>query len=160
MSDSDTKICVDLIWEDCIQSWKETLGLSNQQIAEAAIAAARHRGFRSGQLGVMITDDSSIHEINREHLGHDYPTDVISFPYAEDGTHLEGELVVSVETAHENAIEFGSDTATELLLYVIHGVLHIGGMDDHEDDDRQAMRDSEQAVLSELGIALDEAPQA
>ncbi|MCC9601822.1 rRNA maturation RNase YbeY [Stieleria sp. JC731] len=151
---------IDLIWDDCVADWRDQLGLSNQRICDAAKAAAAFRGFDQGQLGVLITDDASIHEINRDHLHHDYPTDVISFPYAATGDHLEGELVVSIETAAENAKEYDSTTDVELLLYVIHGVLHIGGMDDHEDHDRQEMRDAERAVLARLGIEIGEAPQA
>ncbi|KAA5541559.1 rRNA maturation RNase YbeY [Roseiconus nitratireducens] len=106
----------------------------------------------SGELGVRFTDDATIHEINVRHLSHDYPTDVISFPYSDQPPRLEGELVASVDTALENAVEAGWAAGNELLLYVIHGVLHIAGMDDATPSQRREMRVAEQAVLNQLGI--------
>lgn len=146
---------VDLLWDDCVSTWQRQIGISNDRIVDAVETAAKSRGFRSGQIGVRITDDVSIHEVNLRHLSHDYPTDVISFPYSESSDRIEGELVASVETAQQNAVDAGWETASELLLYVIHGVLHIGGMDDHDEADRADMRDAERNVLTRLGISAD-----
>lgn len=144
---------VDVLWDDSVAAWRERLGLSDDSVAAAARAAATLRGFDHGQIGVRITDDPTIHQINSKHLSHDYPTDVISFPYGDgDQTRMEGELVASVETAAQNAADVGWETTNELLLYVIHGVLHIAGMDDHDDDDRLQMRQAERDVLVRLGI--------
>ncbi|MCS7467141.1 rRNA maturation RNase YbeY [Stieleria sp. ICT_E10.1] len=145
-------VAVDVLWDGTVEAWQDRLGLSDDRMAEAVRAAAARRGFQRGQIGVRITDDATIHEINARHLSHDYPTDVISFPYSDDPDHIEGELVASVETAHENASEVGWEVANEMLLYVIHGVLHIGGMDDHEADERALMRDAEREVLARLGL--------
>ncbi len=145
-------VAVEILWDVAVEPWRDRLGLSDDRIADAVQAAAALRGFRRGQIGVRITDDVTIHEINARHLSHDYPTDVISFPYSDDPDDIEGELVASVETAQENASEVGWEIANEVLLYVIHGVLHIGGMDDHEADERAMMRRAEREVLSRLGI--------
>nr|WP_161501274.1 rRNA maturation RNase YbeY [Rhodopirellula sp. SM50] len=145
-------VAVDVLWDVTVEAWQDRLGLSDDRISEAVRAAAALRGFQRGHIGVRITDDVTIHEINVRHLSHDYPTDVISFPYSDDPDHIEGELVASVETAQENASELGWEIANEVLLYVIHGVLHIGGMDDHEANERALMRDAEREVLAHLGI--------
>ncbi len=129
--------------------------LDELAIRDAVRAAASDQGYSRGEIGVRVTDDASIHEINRRHLDHDYPTDVISFPYADDSEVLEGELVVSVETADYNASEAGWPTSNELLLYVSHGTLHIAGMDDAEAEDRNAMREAEGRVLELLGLQPD-----
>jgi probable rRNA maturation factor len=121
-------------------------------VQNAVIAAAQSQGFASGRIGVMITDDDTIHEINRRYLDHDYPTDVISFTYDRSGSMVEGELVVSLCTARRSAAELGWDWRHELLLYVVHGTLHICGLEDSSAAERAEMRSHEQAVLGRLGI--------
>lgn len=133
-----------------LQDWDDAL---DSTVQNAVTLAAQSRGFASGRIGVMITDDETIHEINRRHLDHDYPTDVISFTYDRSGSAVEGELVVSLCTARRSAAELGWDWQHELLLYVVHGTLHICGLEDSSTADRAEMRASEQAVLERLGIA-------
>ncbi len=135
------------------------LPLARSAVRAAVAAAARFRRGRSGELGVRITDDASIREINRRHLDHDYATDVISFGYRWQPPWVEGELVVSLETARREAARLGAacskaewGVAEELLLYVVHGVLHVTGMEDHDPADRREMRRAEQSILTELGL--------
>ncbi|QEF98579.1 Endoribonuclease YbeY [Stieleria maiorica] len=145
---------VDLLWDDSVSDWQGRLGLTDARIEQAVQAAAALRGFDRGHIGVRITDDPTIHAINVRHLSHDYPTDVISFPYSDSPDRIEGELVASVETARQNAADVGWPTGNEVLLYVIHGVLHIGGMEDHRAEDRALMRQAERQALQRLGIAV------
>jgi probable rRNA maturation factor len=120
---------------------------------EAAVrAAAARQGYLEGMIGVRITNDASIRQLNAQHLGHDYATDVISFGYEADSPRVDGELVASVDTAMQKAAEIQWPFRHELLLYIVHGVLHICGMDDYEEIDRAAMRKAEQDVFLELGI--------
>lgn len=126
--------------------------LSEQTATAAVVAAATYCGFSQGVIGVRIASDAEIHRINREYLGHDYSTDVISFSYAAEKPWLEGELIASCDTARRSAEVLGWSVANELLLYIVHGTLHIAGMDDQDDDDRAAMRDAEQHILSGLGV--------
>ncbi|MDB4678809.1 rRNA maturation RNase YbeY [Rhodopirellula sp.] len=130
--------------------------LSFENIKRAVITAASDRGYRKGQIGLRVTDDVAIHQINREHLGHDYPTDVISFDYGSDDETIEGELVVSIDTAKQKAEEVGWDLSKELTLYIIHGTLHIAGLEDQSPLDRRTMRDAETRVLQTLGIQITE----
>ena len=141
---------VDVLWDESLEQSRQTLGLTDQAVTRAVEAAAEHLQFASGVIGVRFCDDATIHQINVTHLQHDYPTDVISFPYSDQNGFLEGELVASLETAQANAVDAGWSTADELLLYVIHGVLHIGGMVDQTESQKQAMRLAEQAVLEQL----------
>ncbi len=122
----------------------------SRQVREAVLAAAQHCGFTSGTIGVLITDDETIHQINLQHLAHDFPTDVISFAYDQQSPCVEGELVVSVDTARREAAELGCNAIDELLLYVVHGTLHICGLDDQTSEARKQMRIAEQAVLTSL----------
>lgn len=126
--------------------------LDEPSMIQAVIEAAAERGCRRGQVGVRVTDDESIREINRTHLSHDYPTDVISFGYSLDPPTVEGELVVSAETACAAAAELSWSAANELRLYIVHGTLHLCGMDDQQSDSRAEMRQAESAVMRRLGI--------
>ncbi|QDT06226.1 Endoribonuclease YbeY [Rubripirellula lacrimiformis] len=122
-------------------------------ITRAVQAAAAHRGYSQGELGVRVTDDPTIHQINAKHLNHHYATDVISFGYSDTRPVIEGEMVVSIDTAQSRADEIGWSAEHELLLYVVHGTLHIAGMDDHDEADRSEMRAAEKIVMTQLGIA-------
>lgn len=121
-------------------------------IRHAVKAAAESRGFHRGRVGVLVTDDQTIREINERHLQHDYPTDVISFTYSRSRHAVEGELVVSLCTARAEAPDVGWDWRSELLLYVVHGTLHICGLEDSDDRQRREMRAAERAVMSQLGM--------
>lgn len=123
-----------------------------EHLQTAVATAAAQRGFDRGELCVRVTNDRGIHAINLEHLGHDYPTDVISFAYSCRPPEIEGELVVSIDTARARAGELGWSIESELILYVVHGTLHITGMDDHDSSDRAAMRRVEREVMTALGI--------
>lgn len=125
---------------------------NEQRLRDACTTALSLRDFDQGEIGIRVTTDAAIHQINRDHLGHDYPTDVISFSYSANSPRIEGELVVSVDTAAERAKDLGWSLEHELLLYVVHGTLHITGMDDHEPQDRLAMRGAERKVMLQLGI--------
>ncbi len=125
-----------------------------ESLIQAVVVAADLRGYCSGQIGIRICDDATIRGINHRHLEHDYATDVISFGYTDEPPLVEGELVVSVETAERTASRLpGWSTQNELILYVVHGVLHICSMDDTDEVSRADMRAAERAVLTRLGIA-------
>ena len=116
------------------------------------VLAAQHRLRAS--ISIALVDNPTIHAINQAHLGHDWPTDVITFPLADpDEPVLAGELVVSTEMACISAREFGVEPAAELALYVVHGLLHLCGFDDHDESARRTMRQREDELLSQAGFA-------
>lgn len=124
---------------------------------QGAVAAATSIGdCDCGEVGVRVTDDSNIHAINREFLQHDYPTDVISFPYDLSPPKVDGELVVSIDTATAEAPNANWSVREELLLYVIHGTLHLVGFDDTDEAVRSQMRLAEKSALRLIGISLNE----
>jgi probable rRNA maturation factor len=97
----------------------------------------------------LITNDAELQRLNREFLGHDYPTDVLSFPLGARQGFL-GELAISVDRAREQASEFGHDMDTEVRILMLHGVLHLLGMD-HETDGGK-MRRAEANWRQRLGL--------
>ena len=103
-------------------------------------------------VSISIVDDATIHRLNREHLDHDWATDVISFVFENEDGLIDGEIIASVDTAARLAQQAGWSTADELLLYVIHGLLHLAGLDDVALEDRTAMRSAEYDCLVALAV--------
>lgn len=124
--------------------------------ALAALAARVLRGEHIGRasISIALVDDAAIHELNRRHLSHDWPTDVITFGLSAPGDPaMEAELVVSAEMAATTAGASGADPLDELALYVVHGLLHLCGYDDLTPEDAAAMRVREGEVLAGLGLS-------
>ena len=86
-------------------------------------------------------------DVNQQYLQHDYFTDIITFDYCE-GDKLSGDLFISVDTVRENAIEYGTEFKDELNRVIVHGILHLIGYDDHEEEDIKVMRSKENYYLS------------
>src|SRR5690349_18792454 len=106
-------------------------GLLRAQLEQFALAL--RAGITPGQdFNCLITDDRELRRLNRQFLGRDYATDVLSFPAAEAGPWL-GELAISAERAAAQAREFGHSHMDEIRILMLHGVLHLAGMD-HETD--------------------------
>jgi probable rRNA maturation factor len=118
-------------------------------LVRAVLAA---EGHRRASISIAVVDQATIHAINRLHLGHDWPTDVISFPLSEPSEPtLSGELVVSAEMAASTAAEIGARPGDELALYVVHGLLHLCGYDDTSEPEAAAMRRREHELLAACG---------
>jgi probable rRNA maturation factor len=138
-----------------IADCQQAVAYDASRLVLASQSILRDAGVTSAQLSIAIVDDETIHQLNRQFLAHDYPTDVLSFLLERAEDRLEGEVVASAETAHREAEQFGWSAADELLLYVVHGVLHLVGHDDTDALARSAMRDQERRYLSEFGLVLD-----
>jgi probable rRNA maturation factor len=135
--------------------------LANQQKAfpvdESRLVAAVQRvlsgeGIRRGTISLAVVDDPTIHQLNRRYLQHDEATDVLSFVLERRGDTLEGEVVVSADTADSCCGRFGWTRDDELLLYAVHGALHLAGYDDQSPEDRQRMRERERHYLAGWGL--------
>jgi probable rRNA maturation factor len=105
------------------------------------------------EISLAFVENATIHQLNKRYLDHDEPTDVLSFPLSESGTRkLSGELVLGVGVAREQAEKRGHDVQAELALYVIHGLLHLCGLDDKSTAGAEAMRERERHYLAQLGL--------
>ena len=109
-------------------------------------------GLQRLSASIAIVDNATIHTLNREHLDHDWPTDVISFVFDDSDAAVDGEIIASMETALQLCEDAGWSVEDELLLYVIHGMLHLAGMNDIDDQDRARMRRMEQGCLTHLAV--------
>ena len=110
-----------------------------------AVAASYDR--KVGEIGYMFVDDERILEVNNEYLGHDYYTDIITFDYCEDDI-LNGDLVISLDTVRTNAEKFGKDYDEELHRVIIHGILHLCGINDKGPGEREIMEAAENKALA------------
>ncbi|OGP84337.1 MAG: rRNA maturation RNase YbeY [Deltaproteobacteria bacterium RBG_16_54_11] len=115
-------------------------------------------GFRESELSIVLVDDDEIQRLNREYLSRDHPTNVLAFAMREgEDRHLNpsvlGDVVVSVETAEREARQRGVILEEEMVLLLVHGILHLLGYD-HEDAPAEAvqMEAKEQEILSRLGF--------
>jgi probable rRNA maturation factor len=122
------------------------------QLVAAVEAIVRDSEFNSAEISVAVVDDSTMHELNRQYLEHDYPTDVLSFALDAAGEHLAGEIILSADTAATCAAEQGWPAAAEQLLYVIHGALHLVGYRDKRPAEVEQMRAAEQRYLKLFGF--------
>jgi probable rRNA maturation factor len=136
-----------------IANQQEAVPIDFARLKETARVVLESEKVKDAQISLAFVDNATIHRLNKQFLNHDEPTDVLSFPMsAPNARTLEGEIVIGTEVAKEQAAERGHDVGAELALYVIHGLLHLCGYDDHEPDDIQRMRESEQYFLRELGF--------
>ena len=99
-------------------------------------------GKKVGEVGYLFCDDEHILEVNREYLGHDYYTDIITFDYCE-GNILSGDLVISLDTVRTNAEMFHKNYDEELHRVIIHGILHLCGLNDKGPGERELMEAAE-----------------
>ena len=104
-------------------------------------------GRKVGEVGYLFCNDDHILEVNREYLGHDYYTDIITFDYNE-GNVVNGDLVISLDTVHSNAELFHKMYDEELHRVIIHGILHLCGLNYKGLGEREQMEAAENAALA------------
>ncbi len=112
-----------------------------------AVAASYNR--RVGDIGYMFVNDERILQVNNEYLGHNYYTDVITFDY-DEGDIVSGDIVISLDTVQSNAQLFGKTYEEEFYRVLIHGILHLCGINDKGPGERQVMEAAENRALALL----------
>ena len=116
-----------------------------KQVAEGA-------GYNIGDLNYIFCSDSYLLEMNKQYLGHDYFTDIITFDNREDpeSRKVDGDIFISVDTVRANGEEYGEGFDRELHRVIAHGLLHLTGYDDGTEAEQKQMRDAENAALALL----------
>ena len=112
---------------------------------------AAQYGKKVGEVGYLFVDDEKILEINNEYLGHDYYTDIITFDYDEGDT-INGDIVISLDTVHSNAEQQKVVYEEELYRVIIHGILHLCGINDKGPGEREIMEAAENKALKTLTL--------
>ncbi|MBE6291248.1 MAG: rRNA maturation RNase YbeY [Bacteroidales bacterium] len=103
-------------------------------------------GKQVGDVAYIFCSDERILEVNREYLQHDYYTDIITFDYSE-GNLISGDLFISLDTVRTNSEQFGTDYDEELHRTIIHGILHLCGINDKGPGEREVMEEAENRAL-------------
>lgn len=114
-------------------------------------SVAADYGFSVGEVTYIFCDDEKELAVNREFLGHDYYTDVITFDYSTQNV-INGDIFISLDTVRSNAATVGTTFANELLRIIIHGILHLTGQADKTPETRAEMTRKEELALSKLAL--------
>ena len=113
-------------------------------------AVAASYGKKVGEIAYIFVDDEEILRVNREYLQHDYYTDIITFDYTEGDT-ISGDLFISLDTVRTNAEQYGKPYEEELHRVIIHGILHLCGINDKGPGEREIMEAAEDKALAMRG---------
>ena len=108
-------------------------------------------GFSAGDLNYVFCDDEYLLQMNRQYLGHDYYTDIITFDSRENALskRLDGDIFISVDTVRANGKEYGEGFEREMMRVIAHGLLHLIGFDDHTAAQQKKMREAENSALAQ-----------
>jgi probable rRNA maturation factor len=132
---------------------QEQVPVDRGRMREVARAVLEGEGVADYEISLAYVDNATIHRLNQRYLGHDEPTDVLTFPLSEpQARRLAGEVVLGAEVARDQAASRGHDVQAELALYVIHGLLHLCGYDDATEANAAAMRERERHYLGLLKL--------
>lgn len=136
-----------------IASPQEIVSIDRGRMRETVRGVLSGEGEDDAEISLAFVDNATSQRLNRQYLDHDEPTDVLSFPLTDGrGGRLKGELVIGAEVASAQASALGHAVHAELTLYVIHGLLHLCGLDDHTTEGAAAMRERERHYLRQLGL--------
>ena len=110
-------------------------------------SVAETYGKKVGDVNYIFCNDERILEVNREYLQHDYYTDIITFDYTEGNT-ISGDLFISLDTVKTNSEQFATEYDEELHRTIIHGILHLCGINDKGPGEREIMETAENKALA------------
>jgi probable rRNA maturation factor len=146
-----------------VQVWVEeafVASVSSEWLGSVAQAALEAEGLGTAVLTLVVTDDEAVRTLNRDYLGIDAPTDVLSFGGESpdfvnppDADAYLGDLVIAYPQASAQASTAGHPVEAELALLVVHGVLHLLGYDHVRPEDKVAMWRRQSDILSQMGLA-------
>ena len=123
--------------------------IKKREITRWIKGVAASYGRKVGEIGYLFVSDEKILECNREYLGHDYYTDIITFDY-DEGDRINGDIVISLDTVRTNSEKFGKPYDEELHRVIIHGILHLCGINDKGPGEREIMEANEDRALALL----------
>lgn len=121
--------------------------IKKRETTEWIKAVATTYGKRVGEIAYIFCSDEKILEVNRQYLQHDYYTDIITFDYCQ-GDRLSGDLFISLETVKTNSEQFHTPYEEELHRTIIHGILHLCGINDKGPGEREMMEEAENKALA------------
>lgn len=127
--------------------------IKKRMVTQWIKTVASSYGKTTGDIAYIFCSDEKILEVNREYLQHDYYTDIITFDYTE-GDKISGDLFISLDTVKSNAETFQTDYNEELLRTIIHGILHLCGINDKGPGERETMEAEENKALEKWNLHM------
>ena len=124
--------------------------IKKREVSNWIRQVAASYGKKVGDIAYLFVNDDAILEANNKFLGHDYYTDIITFDYC-DGKLVNGDMMISLDTVFTNADKFGRPYNEELHRVIIHGILHLCGINDKGPGEREIMEAAEEKALAMLG---------
>ncbi len=129
-------------------------GVEDPQIDEAKLAnwiesIAKLYNKEIGEISYLFCDDEKILEVNQQYLNHDFYTDIITFDYSEENM-ISGDIIISLQTVESNSQMYNTGFLEELHRVIIHGILHLSGLNDSTEEEEKVMRDAENSALKIL----------
>lgn len=121
--------------------------LDYPRLEQWLVRVAADHGMTISRLGYLFCNDDYILDVNRRFLGHDYFTDIITFDYSR-ADHVGGDMVISLDTVESNSRLVGATYERELLRVIVHGLLHLCGIDDKGPGQREIMEEHEDKALA------------
>lgn|SRR5690606_1579618 len=121
--------------------------IKKRETANWIKSVAKSYGKQTGDISYLFCTDEKILEVNRQYLQHDFYTDIITFDYSE-GNHISGDIFISLDTVLSNSIQYDTDFEEELYRVIIHGVLHLCGINDKSEAESKQMKEAEERALS------------
>ena len=125
--------------------------INEKEISDRIKSVAQTHNREIGEISYLFCDDEKILEVNQEYLNHDFYTDIITFDYSE-GNIISGDIIISLQTVESNSQMYQTDFIEELHRVIIHGILHLCGLNDLTDEEEKAMREAEDSALKMLEI--------
>ena len=125
--------------------------IKKRETTEWVKQVAAGLGKKVGEIAYIFCSDEKILEVNRQYLEHDYYTDIITFDYTE-GNRISGDLFISLDTVRTNAEQFGQPYERELHRVIIHGILHLCGINDKGPGEREIMEAEENKALATINL--------
>ena len=125
--------------------------IKKRETTEWVKQVAAYYGKKVGEIAYIFCSDEKILEVNRQYLEHDYYTDIITFDYTE-GNRISGDLFISLDTVRTNAEQFDQAYERELHRVIIHGILHLCGINDKGPGEREIMEAEENKALALINL--------
>ncbi|MCH7687919.1 MAG: rRNA maturation RNase YbeY [Planctomycetes bacterium] len=155
------------MYEIAITDSQDIIPLDTSMLRDVTQKTLSEEGVASAVISLAFVDNETIRNLNRQYLNHDYDTDVLSFLLECDvaaggdatpqdtsqpgprglGKRIEGEVVISAETAVLAAAQYAWSPRNEIMLYLVHGLLHLAGYDDCSESEKRVMRSREREIL-------------
>lgn len=121
--------------------------IAKRKVSAWVKEVAKRHGYKVGDISYIFCSDEKILEVNRQYLQHDYYTDIITFDYTEESV-ISGDLFISLDTVRTNAEQFNVSYESEFYRVVIHGILHLCGINDKGPGEREVMEAHENESLA------------